>query len=865
MPKKKSDKKIECFSASFNDILICQKPAERPYVEVFVEEPENVTRQNLGILAGILEITDDSEDSSYIVNYLVSVLKKEYYARPKRGAVESFEAALKKANLALAKLAEHETVGWIGRTNAILLVIDKNNLHLSTSGSAKALLLRGKTLTDLSDGGESADPNPIKTFTDIVSGRLEENDKLIAATSAMFDLFSFEEIKKSALKFSSEEFLRFLKTALVNELDRAASLIIEIRKEEKVISKKQVEKKESFNAFSQTAFAKKETVRKNTSAKKQPRKPPAPAENFYAGQQIEKPSKDSSERQAIVREIKEELAKDKTDFVDEKTGHIYIKEDRHQTEENSSFLEILGIWQEKLSDFSLLTLDFCKSLGHKLKNIQWPKIPARKKEIPTEKESFAPTARTSAPDESIEKHIPVEEVASETELEEMENRLIFYWKEYYPRAASFFRKIYEKSVRSFQGALFITLRSGRRGWITAKEFWLERRARKEARQLNEKKTGSVQADEAAETTNSPEEETGSNERKDWMEKYEEKLANNSSYESAYPAPETKIGASHDFKKFLPRLARLKDILSRLDYSQRIYVALAIVFLFVVPYFLARIGKKTPPESAPVEQVKTAEVLPLAQDKNVIRPDKTDAVYSGKNISNVIDLGGAFYAVSGNGMVDIAGGGAVYPWPDNFSPRLSTGMHDLNMVFILGQNNRLIAWSPANKKFQDNSITLPDNTDITAIKTYLTYLYVLDGTSGQIWRYPRTDGGFGDQSAWLKNPDESTGATTMAVSDNIYLSDGKNISKFLQGQKQDFSLEGTATPIEIEALYAKRDYQNLYILDKVNGRVIKADLNGRIVAQYYNAEIKNATSFAVDEEKNLVYIASPTNVEKFEMK
>jgi len=126
------------------DVFVCKKNNFKPFLEIFVQEPENVNQDNLGVIAGILEITDESEESSYIVNYLISVIKKEYFSRPKRGPIESFEAALHKANLALAKLAEHENIGWIGKVNAILLVVEKNNLHLSQTGNARALLLREK-------------------------------------------------------------------------------------------------------------------------------------------------------------------------------------------------------------------------------------------------------------------------------------------------------------------------------------------------------------------------------------------------------------------------------------------------------------------------------------------------------------------------------------------------------------------------------------------------------------------------------------------------------------------------------------------------------------------------------------------------
>ena len=120
MSRNKPNKKITEFEFSFNDISFCNDAKLKPFLETFVQEPENISQQSLGTLFGVFEISDNSEDSSYITNYLISVIKKEYYSKPKRGTVESFEAALHKANLALSKLAEHGNVAWIGKINVLL-------------------------------------------------------------------------------------------------------------------------------------------------------------------------------------------------------------------------------------------------------------------------------------------------------------------------------------------------------------------------------------------------------------------------------------------------------------------------------------------------------------------------------------------------------------------------------------------------------------------------------------------------------------------------------------------------------------------------------------------------------------------------
>ena len=190
MSRKNAEKKGGFLEPDFKNVLVCKSKEARPYLEIFIQEPENVFQQNLGTLFGIFEINDDSEDSSYVVNYLISIIKKEYFSQSKRGPIESFEAALHKANLALAKLAEHENVGWIGNFNAVSAVIEKNNVHLTQTGATHAFLLRAKTLVDLGEGEEPHEElNPLKTFQEVVSGRLEKQDKIILTTESLFNIF----------------------------------------------------------------------------------------------------------------------------------------------------------------------------------------------------------------------------------------------------------------------------------------------------------------------------------------------------------------------------------------------------------------------------------------------------------------------------------------------------------------------------------------------------------------------------------------------------------------------------------------------------------------------------------------------------
>ena len=113
--------------------------------------------------------------------------------------------------------------------------------------------------------------------------------------------------------------------------------------------------------------------------------------------------------------------------------------------------------------------------------------------------------------------------------------------------------------------------------------------------------------------------------------------------------------------------------------------------------------------------------------------------------------------------------------------LAAAMPDLNTIFILTADKKVISFTPSNKKFQENNISFPDNLNASDMKAYLTYIYVLDPSANQIYRYPRAEGGFGDVQNWLKDGQDLKGADKFAINDDIFAANNLNVIPLLQGK------------------------------------------------------------------------------------
>lgn len=801
MAKKKNDKNIFFLEPEFKEVLACRDSKMKPFVEIFISEPENVYQENLGTIAGIFEITDFSEDSSYIVNYLVSIIKKEYFSRPKRGAVESFEAALHKANLALSKLASHGSVSWIGNLNAVCAVFEKNNLHVSQTGSACMLLLRSGMLTNISEGGEALEnSNPLKTFQDVLSGRMEKNDKLIAATSEIFKIFSMEEIKKSALKFSKKNFAQFLNTALVNELERAAALVIDISEKEEVEVQPQP-KISAVNAFSQAAFRKSD--------------PPAAVE------------KTQEEKKEIIEEIKEEFQKTKDGFVDQKTGHIYIKDGDISLESQTEKTEYFSFPREKIARG---TSGFFASLKGAA-TAGFSKIKFRKREVLEEK--------IAAPFAAEEKPYPDQ---SKIIIKEEEEKISLGQK-FMPAFRSAFEFL--KSI-SLSAKNFLVSKIALPSLYFFRGLWEKYKSKRESSRVSVSMPAFSQA---------PDEDLPKK-----LPDTENKLGNFWKNRAPYPEKTLRDRLAAFPRLMLPSFSRIKNILENLTLHQKIYAVFFISAILIVPYFIVKYEKSEEIKTAPVQEEQKI-IIPLEQDESVVRIENLDSQDLEGGFLSVVNVNGKFFAIGKDKIISLEDN-KDYPLPSDFeNPDLVSQMDDLNFIFIM-KDKRIIAFSAIARKFQNNNISIPDNAGIVSAKSYLTYLYLLDAKDSQIYRYPRAEGGFGEKTSWLKDTADFSDAKDMAINENVYVTDGKDIYKFFRGKKQGYAISQTATPIVLEKIYTQPNWENLYVLDKANSRILKLDKDGKIIAQYYNSEIGNANDFAVDEENNVIYVSDNNSVKSF---
>lgn len=791
MPEKRHSEKMKPLpeiEISVSEILAINGRSFEPYIKTFRYNGENVATNALGTLVGVFEVAERNEDSAYIVNFLASIAKKEYFINPRRGAVESFEAALHKINVALAELVKHGNVSWLGKLHGVIGVFEKNNFHFSATGDGSILLFRNDTLSNIAEGlaSEESSLHPIKTFVEVSSGRLSANDKIVLTSPELFRLFSFEDLRKNALRMDADRFKQCLQTALINELDIAGTIIVDLSEKPAISSSKPIRKKEPEteppttlkNVFSNAAFIQK-----------------TPKQKFL-------------ETSPAIKEPVNE-------YIDSKTGHIYVQGDTPQEPAAHPFLErasfflqdtvsVYGTflnsqkkWFRKARKQSVITLGVIggeaktalRTIARSMRR-QWKRLRAEQKTLsapaPSERSVVDnPTPQIIAPQNTEEEFPP-------------------FLKE---KLATFYNKQRETSPIIQKAKTVVPDQSIQHfSWrLTLKKILC---FFKNSFTLFKKWAGfGIQSIHII------------------------------------------IHESLSFYRQLEPPAK-KIVLSGI---LGILVITGGVFVFLINQPTSTQETTLGPVT---ETPSLSEAFFIDQEKNAHQITKVTELFSGNNFVTGITLGNDMFLVTKDSIIDPREN-TFYPLPkENGSAVFATGMDDLRMVFIAMENGALFAWSPLSKTFVRNDIALPENVRIRALGTYLTYLYVLDDETDQIYRFPRAEGGFGTPVKWLRDSLTIHDRASFAVSENIFLApDAASVHIFSRGRETG-TFELLQTPLDIQILYTKPELRQVYVLDSKKNRVLIFTQDGALVAQYFSERFTNALALSADEKTGEVFVLTP---------
>lgn len=190
------------------------------------------------LLVYIFEINKPWFPSSRVLPTLVETLQDFHpHFQPGKNLEDQFELLLRTVNERLNDLSEQGETDWIGNLNGLIMVLSQDQIQFAQTGSCPTYLLQNNRIRQITDdNGSEREPHPLKTFSNLASGRIQELDQLLIANHELYREISLDALRR--IINSSTPFKSCL--AIAKELKReknpaVSSLIL------KVISKGEAE------------------------------------------------------------------------------------------------------------------------------------------------------------------------------------------------------------------------------------------------------------------------------------------------------------------------------------------------------------------------------------------------------------------------------------------------------------------------------------------------------------------------------------------------------------------------------------------------------------------------------------------------
>lgn len=188
--------------------------------------------------------------------------------------------------------------------------------------------------------------------------------------------------------------------------------------------------------------------------------------------------------------------------------------------------------------------------------------------------------------------------------------------------------------------------------------------------------------------------------------------------------------------------------------------------------------------------------------------------------------------------------------------------------LLASDNQIKIFNLETKKINQLKIeTARKNFYISDLKIFDNKLYILDNKANQIFKYLKTESGFGNETTWFKDSVNLKDITSFALDGSIYLlKNSGELTKFFLGRKQPFSLDNIYPPlIKPTKVYTNEDMRNIYILEPLGKRVLIYNKSGKLQKQIFSEEFNDLKDFVIDERVNKLYLLNDAKIFTIDLK
>lgn len=189
--------------------------------------------------------------------------------------------------------------------------------------------------------------------------------------------------------------------------------------------------------------------------------------------------------------------------------------------------------------------------------------------------------------------------------------------------------------------------------------------------------------------------------------------------------------------------------------------------------------------------------------------------------------------------------------------------DSRILYEAG-TGQIILFDAEKENFSAADISLP--AGYAAADTFSGRLYALNTAQNQINRFNFSGGNFSSPYAWLTEETNLADAIDIGIDGFIYIlyKDGQ-LRQFLRGSQTDLKLEALEPPLmSADKLLVEAEGERLFVLDKTEKRIVIFDKQGQFQFQLKYPSLDNILDFAVDAEKQKIYLLNANKVYESEI-
>lgn len=185
------------YEIQYARLITSEKLPDR-FLNAQLKASTDLSKSQMGEIFTLVEILTPWFPTAQIGQTIIQTFFDAYYAGGSTSDLVNFETALKKVNESLATITQNGETDWLGNLNAILGVVIENKIHLAQTGKAEAYIFRDGKVNHLTEGlaQNSTEAHPLSTFSNITSGELKHNDKILIANPDLYKNLSLDNIRQ---------------------------------------------------------------------------------------------------------------------------------------------------------------------------------------------------------------------------------------------------------------------------------------------------------------------------------------------------------------------------------------------------------------------------------------------------------------------------------------------------------------------------------------------------------------------------------------------------------------------------------------------------------------------------------------------